>query len=64
MGAKPSLVSGRAIIEEARIDLNWDWEASSEWTASTEPDINVQGKSVLEAAMRTYVIAKFGEEVK
>lgn len=55
---------GGPIIEESRIDLNWDWEASSEWTASIEPDINAQGKTVLEAAMRAYVISKFGEEVK
>lgn len=55
---------GGPIIEEAHIDLNWDWEESSEWTASTEPDINAQGKSVLEAAMRAYLISKFGDEVK
>lgn len=54
---------GGPIIEESHIDLNWDWEEASEWTASTEPDINAQGKSILEAAMRTYLISKFGEEI-
>jgi hypothetical protein len=55
---------GGPIIEAEHIDLNWDWENSQEWTASMEPDINAQGKSVLEAAMRTYVIAKLGENVE
>lgn len=54
---------GGPIIEQAHIDLNWDWEHSREWTASLEPDINAQGKSVLEAAMRAYVIAKLGENI-
>lgn len=55
---------GGPIIEEAKIDLNWDWEESAEWTASIEPDINTQGKTVLEAAMSAYVISKLGEEVE
>lgn len=54
---------GGPIIEEARIDLNWDWERSQEWTASMEPSINAQGKTVLEAAMRAYVIARCGEKI-
>lgn len=54
---------GGPIIEQAHIDLNWDWEQSQEWTASMEPDLNAQGKTVLEAAMRVYVISKFGEHV-
>lgn len=54
---------GGPIIEEARIDLNWDWEQSSEWTASMEPEINAQGSSALVAAMRAYVLAKVGEEL-
>ena len=54
---------GGPIIEEAKIDLNWDWEESREWTASMEPDINSQGTSVLEAAMRAFVVSHFGEEV-
>ena len=52
---------GGPIIETSHIDLNWDWEQSGEWTASMEPDINAQGSTVLEAAMRAYVISVFGE---
>ena len=55
---------GGPLIEETKIDLNWDWEASSEWTASIEPDINTQGKTVLETAMKALITAKFGEEVE
>ena len=51
------------IIEEEKIDLNWEWEGLTEWTASLAPDINAQGSTVLEAAMRAYVTAKLGEEV-
>lgn len=54
---------GGPIIEQSHIDLNWDWEHSQEWTASLEPDINAQGKSVLEAAMRAYIVAKLGENI-
>ena len=54
---------GGPIIEQAHIDLNWDWEQCGEWTASMEPDINAQGATVLQAAMRAYVIAVFGEEI-
>ncbi len=49
---------GGPLVEQYKIDLNWDWEEMSEWTASVEPDINVQGKTVLEAAMRAIVCLK------
>jgi len=55
---------GGPIIEEAKIDLNCDWEKTGEWSASMEPDINAQGSTALEAAMRTYVTASFGENIK
>ena len=54
---------GGPIIEEARIDLNWDWEQCGEWTASLEPDINAQGATILQAAMRAYVISVFGDDI-
>lgn len=54
---------GGPIIEEARIDLNWDTEGDRAWSASIEPDVLAEGESVLEAAMRAYVISRFGEEV-
>jgi len=54
---------GGPIIEAAHIDLNWDWETDSEWSASIEPDINTQGKTALEAAMKAFVISQMGEDV-
>ncbi len=54
---------GGPIIEEAHIDLNWDWESASEWSASIEPDINSQGKTALEAAMKAFVTSQLGEDV-
>lgn len=54
---------GGPIIEAAHIDLNWDWESSRQWSASMDPDINTQGGTVLEAAMRAYVISQLGDEV-
>ena len=54
---------GGPLIERFRVDLNWDWEQSSEWTASMEPDINAQGATILEAAMRAFIISRLGEEV-
>lgn len=54
---------GGPIIEEAHIDLNWDWETSKEWTASMEPDINMQGKTILEAAMKAFITSQLGEGV-
>lgn len=54
---------GGPLLEEHHIDLNWDTEGTREWSASVEPDILVQGSTVLEAAMRAYVMLKFGEEV-
>ena len=55
---------GGPLIEQHKIDLNWGWEEMSEWTASIEPDINVQGASVLEAAMRALVCLKLPNYVK
>ena len=55
---------GGPLIEQHKIDLNWDWEETSEWTASIEPDINVQGASVLEAAMRALVCLKLPNYIK
>ena len=49
---------GGLLIEQYKIDLNWGWEEMREWTASVEPDINVQGATVLEAAMRALVCLK------
>lgn len=54
---------GGPLLEEYRIDLNWDTEGTQEWSASCEPDILAHGKSVLEAALRAVVTAKFGEEL-
>jgi hypothetical protein len=55
---------GGPLIEEYHIDLNWDTEGSREWSASCEPDILAHGHSVLEAAMRAVVMARFGEELQ
>ncbi len=54
---------GGPIIEEQKIDLNWDTEGTLEWSASIDPDILAHGPTVLEAAMRAYVLAIFGPEV-
>ena len=54
---------GGPIIEENRIDLNWDTEGTHEWSASIDPDVLAHGKSVLETAMRAFVTLKFGEQV-
>ncbi len=54
---------GGPIIEEARIDLNWDTEGNGQWSASIEPDILVQDQSLLKAAMRAYVVARLGQEL-
>jgi hypothetical protein len=54
---------GGPIIEEQKIDLNWDTEGTLEWSASIDPDILAHGSSVLEAAMRAYVISVFGPEL-
>lgn len=54
---------GGPLIEQYHIDLNWDTEGNQQWSASIEPDILAQGKDVLEAAMRAYVMLMFGEEV-
>lgn len=55
---------GGPIIEEARIDLNWNTEGDGCWAASMEPDILAEGETVLLAAMRAYVVSCFGEEVE
>ncbi|MCU7832782.1 MAG: DUF2591 domain-containing protein [gamma proteobacterium symbiont of Lucinoma myriamae] len=55
---------GGPLIEQYKIDLNWGWEEMAEWTASIEPDINVQGATVLEAAMRALVCLKLPDLVK
>jgi len=49
---------GGPLIEKYKIDLNWGWEENNEWTASVEPEINAQGKTVLEAAMRALIYLK------
>jgi hypothetical protein len=54
---------GGPLIEEARIDLNWDVEGTGEWSASIDPDILARGATALEAAMRAYVQKAFGPEV-
>lgn len=54
---------GGPIIEATHIDLIWDWEAASEWSASIDPDINSHGKTALEAAMKAFVISHLGEDV-
>ncbi len=48
------------LIEQMKIDLNWEWEEENKWTASIEPHINTRGKNVLEAAMRAVVATKYG----
>lgn len=52
---------GGPLIEQHKIDLNWGWEEMCEWTASIEPDINIQGSTVLEAAMRALVCLKLAD---
>ncbi len=54
---------GGPMLEEYRIDLNWDTEGTQEWSASIEPDILAHGQSILEAAMRAVVMKHFGESV-
>jgi len=54
---------GGPLIQQYKIDLNWGWEEISEWTASIEPNINVQGNTVLEAAMRALVCSKLAEVI-
>ncbi|MDD3519404.1 MAG: DUF2591 family protein [Chromatiales bacterium] len=54
---------GGPIIEEARIDLNWDTEGHKQWSASMEPDVLAQGNTPLEAAMRAFVMARMGTDV-
>lgn len=54
---------GGPLIEEAKIDLNWDTEGTRQWSASCDPDILTQGSSALEAAMRAYIVARLGAEV-
>jgi hypothetical protein len=49
---------GGPIIEETHIDLNWDQEGDGQWSASIDPDILVTGATLLEAAMRAYILAK------
>lgn len=54
---------GGPLIQKYKIDLNWGWEETNEWTASIEPDINVQGNTVLEAAMRALVCLELADLV-
>ena len=54
---------GGPILEEQKIDLNWDIEGTREWSASIDPDILAHGQSVLEAAMRAFIILRFGEQL-
>jgi len=55
---------GGPLLEQYKIDLNWGWEEMNEWTASVEPDINVQGATVLEAAMRALVCLKLPDFIQ
>ncbi|MCP3849120.1 MAG: DUF2591 domain-containing protein [Gammaproteobacteria bacterium] len=55
---------GGPLIEKYKIDLNWGWEEGNEWTASVEPDINAQGASVLEAAMRAIIYLKLPDYIQ
>lgn len=55
---------GGPLIDQYKIDLNWGWEEMSEWTASVEPNINTQGATVLEAAMRALVCLKLPDYVQ
>jgi len=54
---------GGPIIEEAKVDLNWNTESNGLWSASVDPDILAQGETVLEAAMRAFVESRFGQEI-
>lgn len=54
---------GGPIIEELKIDLNWDTEGTREWSASIDPDVLAHGRHVLEASMRACVISVFGSEL-
>ncbi len=54
---------GGPLIEQHKMDLNWGWEEMSEWTASIEPNINVQGTTLLEAAMRAIVCSKLSSYI-
>jgi len=55
---------GGPLLESHHIDLNWDTEGTREWSASVEPDILAQGRSILEAAMRAVVMQRIGTEVE
>lgn len=58
------------LLEQMKIDLNWEWEEAGMWTASIEPDINTRGQTILEAAMRAIVATQYpqklevGQEIK
>lgn len=54
---------GGPIIEQLHIDLNWDTEGTTEWSASIEPDVLCHGHSLLEAAMRAFVTLTYGDQV-
>ncbi len=54
---------GGPLIESARMDLNWDTEGNGRWFASLAPDVLTEGETILEAAMRAIVAARFGEEL-
>jgi len=54
---------GGPLIEAHHIDLNWDTEGTREWAASIEPDHLAHSASLLEAAMRAFVMSVFGSEV-
>jgi len=51
------------IIEQHKIELNWESEGNDEWTASMAPETICQGSSALEAAMRTFVENRLGSTV-
>ena len=51
------------IIEQNKIELDWEWEGNDAWTASLPPETNMDGTTALEAAMRAIVENKLGSEV-
>ncbi|MCN4144877.1 MAG: DUF2591 domain-containing protein [Thiohalomonas sp.] len=55
---------GGALIEQHKIGLNWGWEEMAEWTGSIEPNINIQGTTLLEAAMRALLCLKLPDFIK
>ena len=55
---------GGPLIEKYKIDLNWEWEGEKNWTATMEPDINIQAETLLLAAMRALVLYHHNKTAK